>query len=210
MSNIAKLNIPYPIIVEGKYDRLRLLCICHPSTQIITTDGFGIFKKSERLALIRRLSEKTPLILLTDSDGAGKLIRSHLTSAIPKDRLIQLYIPKISGKEKRKATPSAEGTLGVEGMETQLLYSLLSPFVSDDKLSNRRNNPLSKADFYVDGLSGTKDSSARRDELAAKLSLPSGMTANALLEAVKLLVSYDEYLSLVNRAKKTKNKEEYE
>ena len=118
------LDIPYPVIVEGKYDRLRLLSVCN--AQIITTDGFGIFKKNEKLALIRRLSEKTPVILLTDSDGAGKIIRSHLTSAIPKERLIQLYIPKIEGKEKRKATPSAEGTLGVEGMERELLFSLLS------------------------------------------------------------------------------------
>ena len=109
-----KLSIPYPIIVEGKYDRLRLIEVC--SANIITTDGFGIFKKSERLALLRELSARTPIILLTDSDGAGKLIRSHITSAIPKDKLIQLYIPKIKGKEKRKDTPSAEGTLGVEGM----------------------------------------------------------------------------------------------
>ena len=107
---MEKLKIPYPIVVEGKYDRLRLLCVC--DAQIITTDGFGIFKKHEKLALIRKLSSSTPIILLTDSDGAGKLIRSHLTSAIPKDRLIQLYIPKIEGKEKRKAEPSAEGTLG--------------------------------------------------------------------------------------------------
>ena len=87
---MEKLNIPYPIIVEGKYDRLRLLCVCN--AHIITTDGFGIFKKSEKLAMIRQLSSKTPIIVLTDSDGAGKLIRSHITSAIPKDKLIQLYI----------------------------------------------------------------------------------------------------------------------
>ena len=199
MSDLVKLSVPYPIIVEGKYDRLRLLCVCDSSTQILTTDGFGIFKKSEKLALIRRLSEKTPIILLTDSDGAGKLIRSHLTSAIPKDRLIQLYIPKIEGKEKRKAEPSAEGTLGVEGMEAQLLYELLSPFVSDEQITKRGENPLSKTDFYIDGLSGSADSSSRRDSLAAKLSLPSGMTANALLEAIKILITYEEYLALVGR-----------
>ena len=123
---MEKLNIPYPIVVEGKYDRLRLLAVCN--AQIITTDGFGIFKKNEKLALIRKLSTISPIILLTDSDGAGKLIRSHLCSAIPKDRLIQLYIPKIEGKEKRKSAPSAEGTLGVEGMENELLFSLLSPY----------------------------------------------------------------------------------
>ena len=194
-----KLNIPYPIIVEGKYDRLRLLCVCN--AHIITTDGFGIFKKNEKLSLIRRLASRTPIILLTDSDGAGKLIRSHLTSAIPKDRLIQLYIPKIAGKEKRKDTPSAEGTLGVEGMEAQLLYDLLSPFESCERVAAAAENPLSKTDLYIDGLSGSEDSSQRRDELAARLSLPSGMTANALLAALRILLSYEEYLALVGREK---------
>lgn len=197
MNDETRLIIPYPIIVEGKYDRLRLLSVCEAT--IHTTDGFGIFKKNEKLALFRRLSEQTPVILLTDSDGAGKLIRSHLTSAIPKDRLIQLYIPKIKGKEKRKDAPSAEGTLGVEGMERQLLFDLLAPFASPDAQQRIRENPLSKTDFYLDGLSGRADSAARRDELAAALSLPDGMSANALLSAVKILVSYEEYCRLVGR-----------
>jgi ribonuclease M5 len=190
-----KLKIPYPIIVEGKYDRLRLLCVCEAN--IIATDGFGIFKKHEKLALIRSLSAKTPIILLTDSDGAGKLIRSHLTSAIPKERLIQLYIPKIEGKEKRKAAPSAEGTLGVEGMEQKLLYDLLSPFENSERLSKSYENPLSKADLYRDGLSGRDNSSSLRDKLALRLSLPTGMTPNALLSALKILITYDEYKELV-------------
>ena len=190
-----KLKIPYPIIVEGKYDRLRLLCVCE--AKIIATDGFGIFKKHEKLALIRSLSAKTPIILLTDSDGAGKLIRSHLTSAIPKERLIQLYIPKIEGKEKRKAAPSAEGTLGVEGMEQKLLYDLLSPFEDSERLSKSYENPLSKADLYRDGLSGRDNSSSLRDKLALRLSLPTGMTPNALLSALKILITYDEYKELV-------------
>ena len=191
------LNIPYPIIVEGKYDRLRLLSVCRAN--ILTTDGFGIFKKNEKLSLIRELSAKTKIIVLTDSDGAGKLIRSHLTSAIPKDRLIQLYIPRIEGKEKRKDTPSAEGTLGVEGMERELLRSLLCPFVDDSALKRAEENPISKADMYADGLSGREDSAQRRDALAQKLGLPPSMTANALLAALKILVTYDEYCSLVGR-----------
>lgn len=190
-----KLTIPYPIIVEGKYDRLRLLCVCEAN--IISTDGFGIFKKHERLSLIRQLSTKTPIILLTDSDGAGKLIRSHLTSAIPKERLIQLYIPKIEGKEKRKSAPSAEGTLGVEGMEQKLLYDLLKPFEDNSAVARAAENPLSKADFYRDGLSGQKDSAALRDKLALRLSLPTGMTANALLSALRILITYEEYTKLV-------------
>ena len=192
-----RLKIPYPIIVEGKYDKLRVLNICE--AQVITTDGFGIFKKSEKLALIRSLAARSPIIVLTDSDGAGKLIRSHVTSAVPRDRLIQLYIPKIEGKERRKSQPSAEGTLGVEGMENQILIDILSPYENGEAVRRLSENKLSKTDFYIDGLSGHEDSSSRRDELAARLSLPSGMTANALLAAVRLLVSYEEYLELVGR-----------
>ena len=192
-----KLSIPFPIIVEGKYDRLRLIEVC--SANVITTEGFGIFKKNERLSLLRELSARTPIILLTDSDGAGKLIRSHITSAIPKDRLIQLYIPKIEGKEKRKSAPSAEGTLGVEGMELELLYNLLLPFENEEAVALQNQNPLSKTDFYIDGLSGGENSSALRAELAKKLNLPTDMTANALLAALKILITYEEYLSFVGR-----------
>ena len=166
---------------------------------MLTTDGFGIFKKQEKLSLFRSLGEKTPIIVLTDSDGAGKLIRSHLSSAIRSDRLIQLYIPRIEGKEKRKAQPSAEGTLGVEGMEQQLLYDLLSPFEDEAAAKRLVENPLSKTDLYVDGLTGAADSAARRDELAARLDLPPGMTPNALLAALKILLTYEEYLEAVGR-----------
>ena len=101
-----KLKIPYPILVEGKYDRVRLLDVVDSSAQIIKTDGFGIFNHSETAALIRALAQKSRLIVLTDSDGAGKLIRSRISNLVPRDRLIQLYIPQIQGKEKRKAAPS--------------------------------------------------------------------------------------------------------
>ena len=195
--SVRLLNIPYPIIVEGKYDRLRLLSVCQAT--VLTTDGFGIFKKNEKLSLFRALGEKTPVIVLTDSDGAGKLIRSHLSSAIPKDRIIQLYIPKIRGKEKRKDTPSAEGTLGVEGMERELLYSLLAPFEDKEAALRLTENPLSKTDLYIDGLTGAEDSALKRDRLAVSLGLPEGMTPNALLAALKILMSYEEYLETVGR-----------
>ena len=192
-----KLNIPYPVIVEGRYDKQRLLCVMEG--QIITTDGFGVFNHKEKLTLIRALAKKSPIILLTDSDGAGKLIRSHITSAVPKDRLIQLYIPQIKGKEKRKNQPSAEGTLGVEGMEQQLLYDLLKPYEDDSVVARAMEHPLSKTDFYIDGLTGKENSTARRDELAMRVGLPAGMTSNALLSALRLLCTYEEYLSLVGR-----------
>ena len=192
-----KLNIPYPVIVEGRYDKQRLSCVMNG--QIITTDGFGVFNHKEKLTLIRALAVKSPIIVLTDSDGAGKLIRSHITGAVPKDRLIQLYIPQIKGKEKRKAAPSAEGTLGVEGMETELLYQLLRPYENGDAVARAMENPLSKTDFYIDGLTGKENSTARRDALAVSIGLPAGMTPNALLAALRLLCTYEEYLTLVGR-----------
>lgn len=192
-----KLNIPYPVIVEGKYDQIKLSSVM--TGHIITTDGFGVFNHKEKLSLIRSLAAKSPIIVLTDSDGAGKLIRSHITSAISTDRLIQLYIPRIKGKEKRKEQASAEGTLGVEGMERQLLYNLLAPYEDASAIARAADNPLCKTDFFIDGLSGGACSAARRDQLAAKLNLPNGMTANALLAAVRLLCTYEEYLLLVGR-----------
>ena len=196
---MEKLKINYPIIVEGKYDRLRLLSIAEAN--VITTDGFGIFKKNEKLALFRRLAEKTPIIILTDSDGAGKLIRSHIGSAVPKERLIQLYIPQIEGVEKRKSEPSAEGFLGVEGIERELLYKLLLPYADDKAYEAALENPLSKTDLYIDGLTGSADSTAKRDALAKELGLPKGMTPNALLAALKIILTYEEYLALVGRNK---------
>ena len=193
-----RLKIPYPVIVEGRYDKLRLEQVIE--AQILTTDGFGVFNKKEKGQLFRTLARKTPLIVSTDSDGAGKLIRSHLTSMIPADRLIQLYVPRIKGKEKRKEEASAEGILGVEGMENQLLYDLFAPYADPDALLSRAaENPLSKTDFFVDGLTGGTDSAARRDVFAQKLGLPGGMTPNALLAAVRMLCTYEEYCRLVGR-----------
>jgi len=202
-----KLKIPYPIIVEGKYDKQKLSLICEGL--IIKTDGFGVFKASEKAALIRTLASKTPLIVLTDSDGGGRVIRSHVSSLVPKDKLIQLYIPRIEGKEKRKSEPSKEGLLGVEGMETELLYGLLRPFSDKNggeaaqRLKKIANNPLKKVDLYIDGLTGGENSALKRDEVAKKFGLPEGMSAGALLEALRALASYEEYLAAVGREENT-------
>ena len=200
---MEKLKIAYPIIVEGKYDKMKLLAICEGL--IIKTDGFGVFKSQEKAALIRALAQRSPIIVLTDSDGGGKVIRSHVSALVPKDKLIQLYIPRIEGKEKRKSEPSKEGTLGVEGMENELLYKLLEPFSSENDLNSAQKmqeiakNPLSKVDFYLDGLTGSENSAKKRDELAEKFGLPSKMTPNALLEALKVIASYDDYVRAVGR-----------
>lgn len=202
---MQKLKIPYPIIVEGKYDKMKLCAVCEGL--IIKTDGFGVFKAQEKAALIRALAKTSPIIVLTDSDGGGKVIRSHVSALVPKDRLIQLYIPRIEGKEKRKSEPSKEGFLGVEGMENDLLYKLLEPFSAENnaessaRLAEIAQNPLSKVDFYIDGLTGGENSSQKRDELAKKFGLPPSMTPNALLEALKAISTYEEYLKAVEREK---------
>ncbi len=193
---LEKLQIPYPIIVEGKYDRLLLLSVIDCPT-VIPTDGFGVFNSKEKKEVLTALAKKTPIIVLTDSDGAGKLIRSHISSFLPTDRLFQVYIPQIEGKEKRKTEYSAEGTLGVEGMSRELLYSLLLPYQNEDMYRKISQNKISKTDFYLDGLSGGANSSDKRDKLANTLGLPQKMTANALLAAIKLLCSYEEYKSLI-------------
>ena len=195
---MERLKIPYPVIVEGRYDKLRLESVIE--AHIIPTDGFGIFKKEEKASMLRALAKKTPLILLTDSDGAGKLIRSHLTSVLPKERLIQLYVPRIEGKEKRKTQASAEGVLGVEGMENELLRQIFEPYANADAVAARMaENPLSKTDLYEDGLTGGEGSAQKRDALCMRLGLPAGMTPNALLAALRVLCTYEEYCALVGR-----------
>lgn len=192
-----KLVIPYPVIVEGKYDKIKLDSVI--DAHIISTQGFGIFNNRDLAQLLRQLAQKSMIILLTDSDSGGKVIRSHVTGMIPKDRLIQLYVPQIKGKERRKVAPGAEGLLGVEGMDVQLLRDLFLPYASADADVRYRENPLSKTDFYRDGLSGGENSRARRDELARACGLPAGMSANALLDALRMLLTYQEYLALVGR-----------
>ena len=193
---MEKLRISCPIIVEGKYDREKLLSVCEAT--VLTTDGFGIFKKPEKQALFRRLSEKSRLIILSDSDGAGSVIRSFLKSTVPAERLIQLYIPQIEGKEKRKTEASKEGFLGVEGMERELLYRLLEPFADG---SEPKGYAVSKAELYAAGLCGRENSGARRDAFCALAGLPRGMTPNALSAAIGVIMTKDEFDALVSQLK---------
>lgn len=188
---MGKLKIDLPIIVEGKYDKIKIKSIANAC--VIQTDGFGVFKNNERLALIRQLAEKSKIIILTDSDGAGKVIRSHVTSAIPKDRLIQLYVPQVKGKERRKEAPSKEGFLGVEGTEIETLRRLLEPFASGVSCDEEEREEISKADMYELGLTGGSDSAEKRDRLALSLGLPKGMTPNALLSALNVIMTKEDF-----------------
>jgi ribonuclease M5 len=192
---MEKLKIDLPIIVEGKYDKIKISSVAEAC--VIQTDGFGVFKNSERLALIRSLAQKSRIIVMTDSDGAGKLIRSHITSAIPSDRLIQLYVPQVKGKERRKSEASAEGYLGVEGTDADVIRNLLLPYAAGADATARGG--ITKTDLFSAGLSGGADSASKRDELATILGLPRKMTANALLSAINVLISRDEFLKLTNQ-----------
>ena len=187
MSETEKMRIALPVIVEGKYDKIKLDSVL--SATVLTTGGFGIFNSREKKALIRRLC-RDGVILLCDSDGAGKVIRGYLKSFLPPERVYDLYIPKIAGKERRKRVGSKEGTLGVEGMDAALLRALFAPYAAD---SLPPRAPITKADFYAFGLSGGENAAARRDALAAHFDLPSGMTANALIAALSLLCSRAEF-----------------
>jgi ribonuclease M5 len=193
---MQKLKIDLPIIVEGKYDKIKICSVADAC--VITTEGFGVFKNSEKLALIRKLAERSRIIVMTDSDGAGKLIRSHITSAIPRDKLIQLYIPQVKGKESRKVEASAEGYLGVEGTETVTIRRLLEPFANGSVDANDSPRAeITKLDLYELGLTGKENSATLRDELAQKLGLPCTMTPNALLAALNVLLTKDELYNLM-------------
>ncbi|MBR2336143.1 MAG: DUF4093 domain-containing protein [Clostridia bacterium] len=194
---MEKKKIDFPIIVEGKYDKIKIKSLFEAC--VITTEGFGVFKNNEKLALIKRLAEKSKIIVITDSDGAGKVIRSHITSAIPKDRLIQLYTPQVKGKEKRKVEASKEGFLGVEGTDAELLRNLLSPFATDSQENVVERAEIEKVDLFELGLTGGADSMARRDGLAVKLGLPRGMTPNALLAALNVLMSREELYQMIEK-----------
>ena len=183
-----KLKIKYPIIVEGKYDKIKLDSLF--DANIITTGGFAIFNNDEALSLIKKLAEKSKIILLTDSDGAGHLIRSHIKTALKAEQIINLYTPEVFGKEKRKREASKAGTLGVEGIEAGKLIELLSPFSTDAPVRELGN--ITKADLYRYGLSGRENSKEKREELLKRLDLPTNMSPNAMLSAINMLYTREE------------------
>ena len=190
------LYISLPIIVEGKYDRERVLSVAKAT--VITTEGFGIFKKDEKAALIRRLAAGGGVIVLTDSDGAGLVIRNYIHGILPPHLVFDIYTPEIKGKEKRKAAPSKEGLLGVEGMDREWLCKALEPFSGG---APRPVPMVTKTDFYLMGLSGGKDSSEKRKVLARLLGLPVNLSCSALIEAINLTVTRDEYEKATEKLK---------
>jgi len=190
------LEIKEVIVVEGRYDKNTLSQIV--DAVIIETSGFGIFNNRQKQKLLRTMAEKRGLIVLTDSDGAGFVIRNFIKSCVPPEYVKHAYIPDIQGKEKRKSAPSKEGNLGVEGMRPQvLLEALKRAGASFGECSTEEKTAIiSKADMFKMGLSGGKGSREKRAQLIKKLDLPEKLSADALLDVLNALMSREEFFSL--------------
>lgn len=181
------------VVVEGRYDKASLSQVV--DAVILETSGFGVFKDNERLALLRRLAAKRGLIVLTDSDGAGFVIRNYLKGAIPSEQVKHAYIPDVYGKERRKRAPGKEGKLGVEGMSPEILRQAIlraGATVLDGGTPVQGGGDLTPADLFALGLSGTPDAAVRRAELLRRLGLPEHMSAKALLTALNALYTPEE------------------
>jgi len=187
------------IVVEGRYDKNTISQVVDAA--VVTLGGFAVFNDREKLAFLRRLAEKQGLIILTDSDGAGFVLRNYLKGALPKDRVKQAYIPDVKGKERRKRRGGREGKLGVEGMSPAVLLEALrragATFEDDPSPAGERRDALTKADLFALGLSGGEGSAEKRRRLLRRLDLPEHLTANGLLEALNLLFSREELEALL-------------
>lgn len=194
------LRIREAIVVEGRYDKNTLSQLV--DTVILETSGFGIFKDGEKLALFRRLAEERGLIILTDPDGAGFVIRNFLKGSIPPDRVKHAYVPDILGKERRKRTPGKEGKLGVEGMRPAVLEEALrragATFLDGSGADQTSRRPITKADLFTLGLSGGPGAGEKRKALLKQLSLPEHLSPNAMLEVLNALYSYQELAALMD------------
>ena len=190
------VKIREAIVVEGRYDKNTLSQIV--DAPILETSGFGIFQDKKQMALLRQVAEKRGLIVFTDSDGAGFVIRNHIKSAIPGKYLKHAYIPDIMGKERRKQKPGKEGKLGVEGMNREtILEALRRSGATIEGEESPEYRQITKQDLVELGLSGGPDSSARRLVLLKKLNLPEHMSANAMLQALNLLVTLEELIEII-------------
>lgn len=195
-----KQKLRQAIVVEGKYDQNTLRQIV--DTAIFTTNGFADMKDPALLRLLQQAAQTTGLIILTDSDGAGFLIRNTLKSALPEKGVLHAYIPDLPGKERRKAVPGREGLLGVEGMTPEILLKALRDAgaeFADGSAPPPAREPITKQDLFALGLSGGPESAKKRAALLKELSLPAHMSANALLQALNVLFSRDEFFTQARR-----------
>lgn len=193
------LKISRTIIVEGNYDKIKLADII--DAHIIATDGFRIFKDPDMRSMICALAEKNGIIILTDSDRAGFVIRNYIKGFVKKGEIINVYIPDIPGKEKRKARPGKEGLLGVEGMKAEVLEKLLS---EADEKSPSCHEEVSYSEFYLDGFSGGVESKKLRTLFAKECNLPKRLSAKELLSVINRLYTPEEYRALTKKIKASK------
>ena len=195
------VKIKEAILVEGRYDKNTLSQIV--DAPILETNGFGIFKDKKQMALLRQVAEKRGLIVFTDADGAGFVIRNHVKSAIPGKFLKHAYTPDIFGKERRKDKAGKEGKLGVEGMKPEIiLEALRKAGATIEGEAVPEHQSITKQDMMELGLSGGADASAKRLALLKKLDLPEHMSANALLQALNLLYTIEELTTIVENLEK--------
>jgi ribonuclease M5 len=195
------MKITQTIIVEGKYDKIKLKSII--DANIITTDGFGIYSDEKKRGLIKAVADKTGIIILTDSDHAGRRIRNYIKNIAAGADIINIHIPKIAGKEKRKQAPSKENTLGVEGIDKEMLLETFKKFCIGEtkEPGSEKTKKITKTDLYLDGLSGGADSFKKREYLCGRLDI-CYMPANSLLECLNILTDYDEYKKIVGEFEK--------
>lgn len=193
------VKIREAIVVEGRYDKNTLSQIV--DAPILQTSGFGIMKDRKMLELLRRTAKQRGLIVFTDSDGAGFVIRNYLKGAIPGQYLKHAYIPDVYGKEKRKASPGKEGKLGVEGMPPQVILDALcaAGATIEGQSTQRTCGGISKQDLFLLGLSGCAGSDRRRKKLLEKLGMPEHMSANAMLQAINLLYTMEELTEIMEQ-----------
>lgn len=190
------IKIKQAIIVEGKYDKIRLSNLT--DALIIPTNGFAIYKDKETAELIKTLAKKTGIIILTDSDSAGLQIRNALRNIVREGEVINVYIPDVHGKERRKRTPSKQGLLGVEGIDDEILINAFEKAGVFAEKSDASKEPITKADLVELGLSGGENSAAARAALQKKLGLPERLSANLLLEILNVMYSREEFFGIMS------------
>ena len=191
------LHIEQAVIVEGKYDKIKLSSIL--DAVIITTNGFSVMKNKEKLEIIRFYAQNKGIIILTDSDSAGFKIRNYLKGAIKNGKIINVYVPDIFGKEKSKAAPSKEGKLGVEGIDKEIILDAFKKagVISYDKDAD--NDPITRIDLYECGLSGGENSSEKRKAILHKLGMPQLLTTTGMLEILNTMMSRSEFYDFIDK-----------
>ena len=193
----ALIKLSKAVIVEGKYDKIRLENILDAT--IITTNGFSVFKDKEKRELIKLLAKKCGVVILTDSDNAGQIIRKAVEKIIPKEQYVSVYLPSILGKEKRKTAPSSQGLLGVEGTDDAVILEALSRAGVIGEKSEKQGRKITKVDLYNIGVSGGEGSKEKRALLCRFLKLPENLPANSLIDVLNCIYGYQSFMNEVEQ-----------